>query len=248
MQDAHTLFALYRAHSTLLYGPTPDRMILAHTEAIQLNLTGVDARIARALFPAMGFLFYEEWDDFHGTNKPFLFDRLVLADRGAAIRGAASFDYAALAQPPAKASAQLTLSPVDTHLPFAAPFALPAPANWWAPARARLLAYLSIADDAKSKALTYVSTQHRATGPRLRAADHAKLVAELRKLGAAQGWAVHVVEHGGADQTPWSTHLLAAARSSVRRFPSSWPYPGTLIRVRRSCSACTATRSRRAYS
>ncbi|THH04651.1 hypothetical protein EW145_g5369, partial [Phellinidium pouzarii] len=66
--------------------------------------------------------------------------------------------------------------------------------------------------------VTYVSTQGRRStgaGARLREDDHTVLVRELQKVGAAQGWDVHVIELGSENPTAWVDHVRAAAQSSV---------------------------------
>ncbi|TDL22823.1 hypothetical protein BD410DRAFT_898043 [Rickenella mellea] len=231
-RDNNTLLAIYRTYSTLtLHGthlPPPDRLILAHTRAADYPSSGIDSRLLRAVFPSMDLQFFEEWDDYHGTNKPFFLERVVLADRGAAHRSAHTFDFAALSSSlpnKNKGITALTLEEADTRLTFTPPFALPTSSQWFAPIRQSLIEYLGITDtpspsspSSPSRALTYVSTQARAGGAHLRSADHHALVGALEQLGKTHGWTVHFVELGwreGEPATEWSHHLTAAATSSL---------------------------------
>lgn len=195
----------------------------------------------------MGHIYAEDWDDLERAARPLFFDRVVLADRVSAVYGARAWDMdkeVRVHVPTVRTSEQdseernqkekrqrdvqmhtVSLQPTDRSLAIAPAFAFPAPTNWFSQIRRTLLDVFGLTDDPKARVVTYVSTQHRASGPRLRASDHTALVAELQKLVAEQGrgWALEVVELGdgvnGAPRVENDSHLMLEGEESV----SSWP-------------------------
>ncbi|KAI5119879.1 hypothetical protein M0805_008550 [Coniferiporia weirii] len=236
--DNQTLLALHRAYATLSEPSTPflapARTVLANTKREVLNMTGYELKLARAAFPYMVHLFAEDWDDLERSGRPALFERILLADRTAAELSAHAFDFAADVVAPREPSgdddsaqkkkdnknrkAGTTIEATDKRLAFAPAFALPARLDWAEPLRVGALSLPASPGAAQRRAVTYVSTQMRrgaGAGARLREDDHVILVRELQKLGAAQGWDIHVVELGGSNPTTWVDHVRAAAQSSV---------------------------------
>ena len=236
--------------------PPPDRTIFANTKKIELNSTGYDLKLARAARPYMGHIYAEDWEDLERAARPLFFDRVVLADRVSAVHGARAWDMdkevrVHIPAPPAQEQDRnrkdkrqrdvqmhtVSLQPTDRSLAIAPAFAFPAPTNWFSQIRRTMLDVFGLADDPKARVVTYVSTQHRRSGPRLRATDHSALVAELQKLVRDQGrgWALEVVELGdGVNGAPrvdldandileadkgrvtlWPDHVRAALKSSV---------------------------------
>ena len=124
-----------------------------------------------------------------------------------------------------------------------------------------MLDVFGLADDPKARVVTYVSTQHRRSGPRLRATDHSALVAELQKLVRDQGrgWALEVVELGdGVNGAPrvdldandileadkgrvtlWPDHVRATLKSSVMLGGSSLAAP-TVTHIARALTSSTS--------
>lgn len=216
--DPHnsTLFALWRLYSTLdtsidynglTHLPPPQRMLFPHnrffTDAnpdfskhwlrrVRVD-TGFHPYLAKAAFPHLTMLYYEDWEDYHKMVVPFFFERLVVADRQAA-----------------------GLSVNSEQPTFSPPFDLEASKNWWEPVR-RTLALNFDAYDEKAKdkkVITYLHRQSESTGPKLVSEDHDALVRALQKLGRSRGYVVHVVSTS-TTETDWSVKMGAVVRSSV---------------------------------
>lgn len=239
--DSRTLLALQRAYSTLANSSSsstplvpPSQTIFVNTKRTDIDKTGYTFKLARLAYPFMGHLFAEDWDDIERSARPVIFHRVLLADRTSAEQGAQSFDFSsdvvsqhieASENDVTKSKSRnekdvmrgMTIEATDKRLSFAPAFALPVLEGWAQPLHEGALTILGTQESEKGrrKAVTYVSTQGRRVGPRLRNEDHNALVRELRKLGAAQKWDVYVVELGGEESSSWKEHVSAAAQSSV---------------------------------
>lgn len=229
-QDSHTLLALWRLHSSLdpdisANGTTslapPLRLIFPHVPRYTAksgelypkaaiypvrSYTGVHPLLAKAALPTLGALHFEDWDDFVAMPTPFAFQRVVLADRGAASRAIAAAGSAAPE--------------------WAGPFLdLRAGEHWFAPLRATLAGHLGVAPDGadtgsagwgwkkgeERPVVVYVSKQLDAAGPKMRAEDHQKLVTALAKTGKDNGYETYVVDA----KTPWEERMKAIVRATV---------------------------------
>ncbi len=179
----------------------------------------------------MGLLYTETWQDYADLELPFLFDHVLIIDRGAAERGRSSWterwdgtgDHA---QEELRRREPDNAEAVDGLPGWAAPFVgLDAPREWWAPARAALRAYLGVpataSDGAARKArpvLTYVSMADEPTEspePRVRDEDHAKLIEGLRALQKEGVLGSVNIVHGNGTREVWEDRMRAIAQSSV---------------------------------
>ena len=139
--------------------------------------------------------FIDDWRDRAEMGKAFVFDRVLVADRSAAML---SFNFARF---------QRTASSA---------FVLPASPNWWAPIRNNVIQFAgldpAVGGDMKSKpVITYISRQ--GWGRRmLIPADHDKLVRELYKLRDKYGYEVNVVN---PEKMPRVEQIRLAARTTV---------------------------------
>ncbi|KII87619.1 hypothetical protein PLICRDRAFT_176414 [Plicaturopsis crispa FD-325 SS-3] len=149
---------------------------------------GFHPLLAKTAFPTLGLLFKEDWEDFAKLGLPFRFQRLVIADRGAAARSASP-----LVPETAGPFEQLTGSD-----------------HWLQPVRRALAASLGVELDGRQRkpVVTYVATQGESAGPRLRDADHRVLVDSLQKIGVE----VRVVS---GDDMPWGDFMRTILRSTV---------------------------------
>jgi hypothetical protein len=182
------------------------------------SYTGMHPALPKAALPSLGLWHFEDWDDIVAMPVPFLLERLVLVDRGAATRAA---------------SARM----IAEVLPeWAGAFdGLEASEHWMAPFRSTLAGHLGVSAAAMSQdsdeksagwgwksgdnkpVVVYVSKQLDATGPKMQETDHTQLVSALLKLGKDHGYEVHVVDA----QTPWEQRMHAIVRATVRvRFDS----------------------------
>ena len=163
--------------------------------------TGFHPYLAKAAFPHLTMLYYEDWEDYHNMAVPFFFERLVVADRQAA-------GYSTNPEQPI----------------FSLPFDLEASKNWWEPVRRTLALYFdAYYEKAKDKkVITYLHRQFESTGPKLVSEDHDALVRALQKLGRSRGYVVHVVSTLTTTETDWNQKMGAVVRSSVSL---SFPLP-----------------------
>ncbi|KAI0703699.1 hypothetical protein C8T65DRAFT_256594 [Cerioporus squamosus] len=200
---------------------------------------GIHPLLPKVVLPTVGLWFEEDWKDLADMHVPFLLERVVIADRGAAERGRANWGRAVPPSPESESVTMRKRAPGEEGEPaWAPPFVgLNAPDGWWAPVRSALLRYLHIADMSlhkpsahgggfwgKSKqgrkpVVSYVSMQDEpaAAGPRLSREDHERLVSGLRRL-EQEGilGEVHVVSgNGSVSATEWAERMGAIARSTI---------------------------------
>ncbi|RPD75648.1 hypothetical protein L226DRAFT_534559 [Lentinus tigrinus ALCF2SS1-7] len=200
---------------------------------------GIHPLLPKAVLPTVGMWFEEDWKDLSDMHVPFLLERVIIADRGAADRGRANWRPAAPSGSESGASHMSKRAPGAEGEPvWAAPFVgLNAPDGWWAPMRTALLRYLHIADMSLHKSsshgggfwgnnkqvrkpiVSYVSMQDMpsAAGPRLSREDHERLVSGLRRL-EQEGvlGEVHVLNgNGTVSAIEWTDRMAAVARSTI---------------------------------
>lgn len=201
-------------------------------------MLGIHPLLQKAALPALGIWYTEDWQDLIAMNAPWIFDRVIIADRGASERGR---DLWTRGWSPASEDFTKRAEGDDGKPSWAAPFVgLRMKAGWWTPVRNALLSYLRLpelqeATSAKSSfwskkptatkpVVTYVSMQDEpvGAGPRLNEDDHAALVAGLQSLqrdGVVSE--VHVVKGNGSVGVhgwEWADRMSAIARSSVRGY------------------------------
>ncbi|TFK83076.1 hypothetical protein K466DRAFT_555640 [Polyporus arcularius HHB13444] len=221
--------------------PPPVGQDKAHPPPRERAYFGIHPLLPKAVLPTVGMWFEEDWKDLADMHVPFLLERVVIADRGAAERGRANWRSAAPSSPESQsgAPAMSKRAPGEEGEPaWAAPFVgLNAPDGWWAPMRSALLRFLHIADMSlhkpsshgggfwgKSKqvrkpVVSYVSMQGQpaVAGPRLSVEDHQRLVSGLQKL-EQDGLLgeVHVLSgNGSVSATEWEERMSAIARSTI---------------------------------
>ncbi|KAL6302988.1 hypothetical protein BKA93DRAFT_364114 [Sparassis latifolia] len=264
LQDPYTFLSLFHAHSTLSSPdskagvPAPLRLMLPHVPTFsspQLPSPGGDNKIhppprersyngfhpllPKAVIPTLGLWYQEDWEDLAEMNLPWLLERVVIADRGAAERGRENWGRR---WRPADRMAEISdhdfkrAEDDDGKPAWAAPFVgLKAPEGWWGPVRTALARYLRLPEQSQSSAgsgwrkkkavvkpvVTYVSMQDEpfTAGPRLRDDHHEALVAGLADLqGEGLASEVFVVRGNGSVDVhgwEWEERMNAVARSSV---------------------------------
>ncbi|KAI1798393.1 hypothetical protein LXA43DRAFT_968715 [Ganoderma leucocontextum] len=137
--------------------------------------------VVRAAFPSLSMEFMNDWKERAALNRTVVLDRVVLADRAAAMHG------------------EMYLR---TQRTAANAFALPGSVNWWTTIRNNVVGF-SLQGEATDAAavqgietkpvITYISRQGWNRRMLLQA-DHERLVQELYKLRDAHGYEVNVVE------------------------------------------------------
>lgn len=154
--------------------------------------------VVHSSFPGVTMEFIDDWRDRAEMDTAWVFDRVIITDRSAAML---SFNFARY---------QRTA---------AAPFALPGAANWWMAIRDNVVQFTGVDTSVGSgtsgtPVITYISRQ--TWGRRmLIPEDHEKLVKELYKLRNTYGWEVNVIE---AEKMTRVEQLRLAARTTVSTY------------------------------
>ena len=163
--------------------------------------TGFHPYLAKAAFPQLTLEYFEDWDDYHKMEVPFVFERLVVADR------------------------TITEKIVDNGLPVYAPaFDLDASEYWWEPVRRSLVQFLEVDEVPKTRAkqvVTYLHTQSE-SGAKLSDEDHQNLVQALEKMAKNRGYELHVVS-SQTSETDWTERMTAIVKSSVSKLSPTSP-------------------------
>lgn len=211
----YTLLSLWKTHSSLNTSTPPDsfqpprRLFFPNIptyKGIQPDLNGPIIRrqrsdsgfhpyLPKAAFPSLGLMYKEDWEDYALMEVPFVFERLVIADFGAAARSA------------------------NDMPPFTLPLVgLNASKEWWEPIRQNLAKFLRVDHHAQNlnsgqekTVVTYISRQDATSGSRLRSGDHNALVNALETLHESNDFEVNIVSSEG----PWVERLSAVAQSNI---------------------------------
>lgn len=215
--SAELWFGFWRTYSSLDPNITPEgnttlpfarRIMFSHLDANHWrDYAHMNEWVVRASFPSVTLEFIDDWRDRAELGKPFVFDRVLVADRSAAMRSYNFHRYQRTA---------------------AAAFALPGNMNWWMPIRNNVVEFAGLDPNVgggttSTPVITYISRQE--WGRRmLIPADHDKLVEELYKLRDNYGYEVNIV---AAEKMTRVEQIRLAARTTVcvhlfvlsKRFP-----------------------------
>lgn len=203
--SAELFFGFWRAYSSLdpfipasgqTSLPPPRRMIFTHLDAGHWrDYASMNQWVLRTAFPSLTMEFSADWTDRATMNRPFVFDRVLFADRAAAMNGE---NYG------------------RTQRTASEPFTLPGSPNWWSAVRNNIIEFSGLnATEGQgtrgNPVITYISRQ--GWGRRmLIQADHEKLVEELNKLRDTYGYEVNVVS---MDKLSRVEQLRLAGRTTV---------------------------------
>ncbi|KJA13016.1 hypothetical protein HYPSUDRAFT_152040 [Hypholoma sublateritium FD-334 SS-4] len=210
--DNFTLFALWRTYSSLDTSitssgttslPLPRRLIFPHNTFFtdpdpnveapyrkrQRFDTGFHPYTAKAAFPFLSVMYKQDWEDYHAMTVPFIFERLVIADRSAAVK----------AGQPAYASA----------------LSLESSTHWWEPVRKNMAQYLGEYEVKKrsKKDITYIHNQGT-SGAKLSDEDHNILVKSLQNLAWKEGHEINIISTE-LTHTNWTTRMTGIVKSSI---------------------------------
>ena len=217
-QDSHTLISLLRTYSSLdveitpdgatvlpfpsriaypripyFTDPAPEREEDWSDELIPRTRTqlGIPHSLTKSMLPSTGIMYSDDWLDLHESGVPYVLQRVVIADYGAASQ-ASSGD----------------------ELPYwSAPFkSLEGSKNWLEPVRAGLSRVMRLTEKSDETVITYISRQDVDSGPTLKPEDHGVLVKELEKLARDTKCTIEIVPHSAS----WQEILTAILRSTVR--------------------------------
>lgn len=204
--SAELFFGFWRTYSTLDPKISADgnttlpfvrRIIFSHLDARHWrDYAHMNEWVVRSSLPSVAMEFIDDWRDRAELGKPFVFHRVVVADRSAAMISSNFQRY------------QRTAS---------VPFALPGSTNWWMPIRNNVVKFAGLKPDVgggttSTPVITYISRQN--WGRRMLVPEHhEKLVRELHKLRATYGYEINVVE---AEKMSRVDQIRLAARTTVR--------------------------------
>ena len=151
--------------------------------------------VLRSSFPSITMEFIDDWRDRAEMGKAFVYERVVVADRSAAM---------------------LSENFLRFQRSAASAFTIPASPSWWSPIRNNVVSFAGVditgSATNDTPVITYISRQD--WGRRmLIPADHEKLVQELYKLRDKYGYEVNVVS---LEKMSRVEQLRVAARSTVR--------------------------------
>lgn len=176
--------------------PAVRRLMFNHFDAFHWrDYALMNQWVVRSSFPAITMEFIDDWRDRAEMGRPFVFDRVVIADRSAAML---SYNYARY---------QRTAG---------APMALPGSVNWWMPIRNNVVEFAGLGPaigggTTSIPVITYISRQQ--WGRRMLIPEHHdKLVKELYKLRDLYGYEVNVVN---AEAMSRVEQIQLAARTTV---------------------------------
>lgn len=165
--------------------------------------------VVRASFPSLTMSFKDDWIDRAEMARPFVFDRVLLADRSAAM---------------------LSLNYRRYQRTAASAFGLPGSANWWMPIRNNVIQFAGLdpkvgGGTSSKPVITYISRQN--WGRRmLRPQDHERLVDKLLELERDYGYEVNIVS---AEKMSRVEQIQLAARTTVCHEHLHYPFFDILI-------------------
>ncbi|KAJ7808853.1 hypothetical protein B0H14DRAFT_3090989 [Mycena olivaceomarginata] len=166
--------------------PQPRHMFFNRVDAFRWrDPTEMNELVLRSSFPEVTMEFRDDWDDRVKMGVPFVFERVVLADRSSAMR---AYNYQRY---------QRTA---------AVPFALPGSVNWWMTIRNNVV-HSTIA----TPVITYISRQEWGRRTLIQR-DHEKLVQELYRLRDKHGWEVNIVR---MEEVSRAEQIRIAVRTTI---------------------------------
>ncbi|KAH9855649.1 hypothetical protein C2E23DRAFT_866735 [Lenzites betulinus] len=207
--SAELFFGFWRTYSSLdpiippsgeTSLPAPRRLIFSHLDAANWrDYAAMNQWVLRSSFPSITTEFMDDWKERAALGRVFVFDRVVLGDRAAAMNG------------------EMYLR---TQRTAANAFSLPGSVNWWTTIRNNVVGFSSLDENAGAMSvagvitkpvITYISRQGW-NRRMLIQADHDRLVSELYRLRDTYGYEVNVVE---MDKLTRIEQFSLAARTTI---------------------------------
>ena len=177
--------------------PPPTRLHFPHLDNFHWrDYASMNEFVLRSSFPSISLEFKDDWNDRTEMGKAWVFERVVVADRSAAML---AFNYARYQRTAAAA------------------FGLEGSVDWWQPIRNNVIDFAGVQRGEKEggtrdvPVITYISRQK--WGRRmLRKEDHEKLVRALEKLRVEHGYEVNIVH---AEEMTRQEQIRLAARTTI---------------------------------
>ncbi|KNZ81312.1 hypothetical protein J132_02085 [Termitomyces sp. J132] len=176
--------------------PPVRRIMFNHLDAYHWrDYASMNEWVIRSGFPSLVMEFKDDWRDRAEMGRPFVFDRVILADRSASML---TFNFARF-QRSASAS-----------------FGMPGSAHWWMTMRNNVIQFTGLdisvgSGTTNTPVITYISRQEWGRRMLIKE-DHEKLVEELYKLRDRYGFEVNVV---AAEKMSRLEQIELAARTTV---------------------------------
>ncbi|KZT10556.1 uncharacterized protein LAESUDRAFT_711704 [Laetiporus sulphureus 93-53] len=207
--SAELFFGFWRTYSSLdpripptgeTSLPAPRRMMFSHLDADNWrDYSEMNQWVLRSSFPSISMEFMNDWKERVDMARPFVFDRVVFADRAAAMYGD-NF--------------------LRTQRTAANAFALPGSVNWWSTIRNNVVSFAGLSQSggaesvqgvASTPVITYISRQD--WGRRMLIQEHhERLVEELHNLRSLYGYEVNIVN---MDQLSRIEQFQLAGRTTI---------------------------------
>ncbi|KAF8073639.1 hypothetical protein FPV67DRAFT_1478736 [Lyophyllum atratum] len=203
--SAELWFGFWRTYSSLDPTITHDgktslppvrRLVFNHLDAYHWrDYAAMNQWVIRSAFPSAIMEFKDDWRDRAEMGRPFVFDRVIVADRSATML---AHNFARF---------QRTAS---------APFGLPGSANWWMTLRNNAIQFTGLGANTgggttSTPVITYISRQEWGRRMLIKE-DHEILVEELYKLRDTYGFEVNVV---AAEKMTRLEQIELAARTTI---------------------------------
>ncbi|KAI0777523.1 hypothetical protein BD413DRAFT_467266 [Trametes elegans] len=207
--SAELFFGFWRTYSSLdptippsgeTALPAPRRLVFPHIDAANWrDYAAMNQWVLRTSFPSIATEFMNDWTERAELGRAFVLDRVVLADRAAAMNG------------------EMYLR---TQRTAANAFSLPGSVNWWTTIRNNVVGFSTLDENAGAMSvggvftrpvITYISRQGW-NRRMLIQADHERLVQELYRLRDTYGYEVNVVE---MDKLTRIEQFSLAARTTI---------------------------------
>ncbi|KAF5357195.1 hypothetical protein D9756_006594 [Leucocoprinus leucothites] len=201
-------------HTRFFTDPDPD--FSNHTIPRRRADTGFHPYLLKAAFPHITALYLQDFEDYAKMEGvPFVFERIVVADRKAAKKVLNSDGDGGGSDPE-----------------FLTAFELGAreeglvrrddrgggkgKGEWWNPIRKNVLEFLDLDEESlkRKKVVTYIVAQDVEGKPKLKEEDHEKLISALKKMERNIGCEVYIVNED-TRRTPWVERMEAIVRSTV---------------------------------
>ncbi|KAG6886739.1 hypothetical protein C0992_002589 [Termitomyces sp. T32_za158] len=176
--------------------PPVRRIMFNHLDAYHWrDYASMNEWVIRAGFPSLVMEFKDDWRDRAEMGRPFVFDRVVLADRSASMlaHNFARFQRSASAS-----------------------FGMPGSAHWWMTMRNNVIQFTGLdisvgSGTMDTPVITYISRQEWGRRMLIKE-DHEKLVEELYKLRDQYGFEINVV---AAEKMSRLEQFELAARTTI---------------------------------
>jgi hypothetical protein len=159
--------------------------------------TGFHPYLLKAAFPHLTVMYLQDFEDYAGMKVPFVFERVVVADRAAAARALGEDEPRFVTAFEEREGAR------DRENRW-----------WWEPIKKNMLEFLDLEVNEKEKVVTYLVRQDGDGRAGLRTEDHEKLVSALKKMERNIGCEVNVV-YEDTRRTSWVERMEAIVRSTV---------------------------------